>query len=128
MSDPLTTTESTHKLIAASRVAGTAVQNSAGERLGTLEDVLIDKQSGRVVYALLSFGGFLGIGDKHHPLPWQSLEYDPTSGRYTVNLARERLEGAPVIDEGSYAPLEDVAWGKRVHDYYDVAPYWSILP
>ena len=69
MDTPYSTTTSTNPLIAGSRVSGTAVYNTAGERLGTVEDVMIDKQSGRIAYAVLSFGGFLGIGDKHHPLP-----------------------------------------------------------
>jgi hypothetical protein len=112
-----------HPLIAASRVSGTAVYNPAGERLGSVEDVMIDKQSGQVVYALLSFGGFLGIGGKRHPLPWQALRYDLASGGYVVDIDPRRLEGAPVIAEGSYDEYEDPAWGQRVHDYYRFSPY-----
>jgi sporulation protein YlmC with PRC-barrel domain len=83
------------RLISADRVNGTAVYDTHGEKLGTLEDVMIDKVSGRIAYAVLSFGGFLGIGDKHHPLPWATLKYHTTLGGYVVALDRRVLEGGP---------------------------------
>ena len=70
------------RLIAASKVNGTTVYNTAGEKLGSVYDVMIDKRSGKAEYAILSFGGFLGIGDSYHPLPWQSLTYDERQGGY----------------------------------------------
>ena len=84
-----------HRLIAADKVEGTAVYNTGGDRLGTIEDLMIDKISGRVAFAVMSFGGFLGIGENHHPLPWSILTYDTTKGGYVVDLTRERLQSTP---------------------------------
>ena len=115
-------------LIAGDNVAGTSVYDTAGEKLGSVEDVMIDKRSGKIAYAVLSFGGFLGIGDSYHPLPWQKLTYDTGLGGYRVALDRRVLEDAP-----QYARDEDVAWGdeawnRKVHDYYKVEPYWGVWP
>jgi sporulation protein YlmC with PRC-barrel domain len=72
-------------LIAAEKVEGTNVYNLDGEKLGTVDDIMIDKVSGKAIYALMSFGGFLGIGEKYHPLPWSTLKYDESKGGYLVN-------------------------------------------
>lgn len=86
---------SEHTLITASRVHGTPVFNRAGERIGHVEDLSIDKASGQVRYALLAFGGFLGIGDRFHPLPWSALEYDTRRSGYVVNMDKPELEQTP---------------------------------
>ncbi len=117
-----------HSLIDGSRVAGTPVFNTAGAPLGAIDDVMIDKTSGHVAYAVLSFGGFLGIGDRHHPLPWAALTYDTALEGYVVRLDRAQIEGAPVLGEDAEAMWRDPAWGERLHAYWDVAPYWSMLP
>ncbi len=93
------------RVIAASKVNGTSVYNPAGEKLGNVYDVMLNKVSGKAEYAVLSFGGFLGIGDKYHPLPWNQLKYDISQGGYVVNIDRSRLEGAP-----AYAASEMSAW------------------
>ncbi|MEO8560332.1 MAG: PRC-barrel domain-containing protein, partial [Rhodospirillales bacterium] len=87
-----------NRLISADRVEGTAVYNRKGEKLGSIENVMIDKYSGHVAYAIMSFGGFLGIGDKQHPLPWSVLDYVPDQGGYVVDLDRDQLMKAPQID------------------------------
>lgn len=120
--------EETVQLIAAAKVGGTPVYNRHAERLGTVEDVMLDKRSGRVAYAVMSFGGFLGIGERYHPLPWSILRYDVDLGGYLVDLDRDRLEGAP-----SYDASEEMDWtnrnlGQRVSDYYGVRPYWAEVP
>jgi len=118
-----TTTASANPLISADKVEGTAVYNGAGDRLGDVYDVMIDKQSGRVAYAILSFGGFLGIGEKHHPLPWSTLKYDERMGGYVVALDKKILEGAPTYDDA-----ENFSWtpdyGRQVDKYYGVPTYW----
>jgi len=85
-------------LIAAEKVEGTSVYNLQGEKLGTVDDIMIDKVSGKAIYALMSFGGFLGMGEKYHPLPWSTLKYDERKGGYIVNLAAEREHQFEVMD------------------------------
>jgi sporulation protein YlmC with PRC-barrel domain len=116
----------TPSLIAASKVSGTTVYNTAGESIGEIHDEMIDKKTGQVAYAVMSFGGFLGIGNNYHPIPWSLLKYDTSRGGYVVNLTNSQLEGAP-----SYAEGLDPGWGDRdyetkVHDYYGVGPYWMM--
>ena len=117
------TTSSSHPLIAAEKVNGTSVYNMAGEKLGTVEDIMIDKVSGRAIYAVMSFGGFLGIGDKHHPLPWSTLNYDERRGGYVVNIEKAQLENAPSYDSNA-----DFRWtsdyGRSVDKHYNVPSYW----
>jgi hypothetical protein len=110
-------------LIAAEKVKGTSVYNPDGETLGTIDDVLIDKVSGKAIYAVMSFGGFLGIGEKYHPLPWSTLHYDVSKGGYLVNLDKQKLEGAP-----TFGMDEDFKWspdyGRQVDEYYGAPSYW----
>jgi hypothetical protein len=116
--------DETGTLISADKVEGTSVMNTAGEKLGSIEDIMIDKRSGRVAYAVMSFGGFLGIGDKHHPLPWGILKYDTNLNGYVVNLDKRTLEKAPTYGSDETVDLADEAYGRKVHDYYKVPPYW----
>ena len=85
-------TDETDRLIASNKVEGTAVYNRQGERLGSVYNFMVDKRSGQVEYAVLSFGGFLGIGDSYYPLPWKSLKYDTGQGGYVVDLDKDRLQ------------------------------------
>lgn len=121
-----TTAGTSNPLIAGARVAGTDVYNSAGEHLGEIYDVMLDKQSGKVAYAIMSFGGFLGLGEKYHPIPWSVLDYDTEKGGYVVPLTKEKLEAAPMYDSEGEPDWEDRAYGKRVHDYYGTMPYWMM--
>jgi sporulation protein YlmC with PRC-barrel domain len=105
------------RLIAASKVNGTSVYNAAGEKLGSVYDVMLDKVSGKAEYAVLSFGGFLGIGDKYHPLPWDQLNYDTRQGGYVVNLDRSRLEGAPAYAADEMSVWDDLR-GRDIDAYY----------
>ena len=100
--------EPTGSLIAASKVDGTKVYNNAGEALGSVYDVMVEKRTGQVSYAVLSFGGFLGLGEKYHPVPWKQLTYSETLGGYVVNLDKSRLEGAP-----SYGSEKSPDWSSR---------------
>lgn len=116
--------DETGTLISADKVEGTSVMNPAGKKLGTIEDVMIDKRSGKVAYAVMSFGGFLGIGDRHHPLPWGALKYDTNLNGYVVNLDKKTLEKAPTYGDDERIDLADEEYGRRLHDYYKVPPYW----
>src|SRR5215813_4540393 len=115
-----------HTLIASDRVEGTPVRRLSGEKIGTIQRLMIDKLSGNVAYAVLSFGGFLGMGRKHLPIPWARLKYERTLGGYQLDLTAEELGGAP-----SFAADKDFDWGDRsreieVHNYYRVPPYWGV--
>jgi sporulation protein YlmC with PRC-barrel domain len=122
------TTQETSNLISSEKVAGTEVYNTAGENMGEIREVMLDKRSGTVAYAVMSFGGFLGMGEKYHPLPWSLLKYDTGKGGYVVNLDKQQLEGAPVLEPDS--DLEwDQAYDKEVSTYYGTKPYWmGIMP
>jgi sporulation protein YlmC with PRC-barrel domain len=113
-------------LIAARHVQGTTVYNTALEKLGTVEDVMIDKATGRIAYAILGFGGFLGIGDRYYPLPWEKLNYDTELGGYVVDIDREVLEGAPSYTDEATANWDDREWGRDVYAHYGVHPFWDI--
>jgi PRC-barrel domain len=88
-------TDETVQLISSQKVDGTAVYDASGDKLGNVDHVMINKRSGQVVYAVMSFGGFLGIGESYHPLPWEVLDYDTRLGGYRVDVGRDRLQGAP---------------------------------
>ena len=116
----------THSLIPSDRVEGTAVRRSSGEKIGEIKRVMIDKVSGKVAYAVMRFGGFLGVGEKYHPLPWDVLRYNPTLEAYELNIPDEQLSGAP-----SYGAGGEFDWGDRererhLHEYYKIPPYWGV--
>lgn len=119
----LRTGETSH-LIAADKVEGTRVYNTAGERLGSIDNIMIDKRSGKVAYAVMAFGGFLGIGDRHHPVPWGMLKYDTELEGYVANLDKSVLENAPTYGPEDRVDWGDEVWGRRVHEHYKVPPYW----
>jgi PRC-barrel domain len=113
-------TDETTTLISSDKVEGTPVYNRNGEKLGTIHSLMIDKVSGKVAYAVLSFGGFLGIGDRYHPLPWHVLTYDTGQGGYVVDLDRTKLEGAPTYGTSETPDWSDRRWNQRVDEYYGV--------
>ncbi|UZE49230.1 PRC-barrel domain-containing protein [Rhodopseudomonas sp. P2A-2r] len=109
----------TVSLIGSDKVEGTAVYGPDGERIGTIERVMIEKVSGRVSYAVLSFGGFLGIGDDFYPLPWPSLKYNVDLGGYQTMVTTDQLNDAP-----KHRRADDWNWGRGtadIDDYYGVA-------
>jgi sporulation protein YlmC with PRC-barrel domain len=112
----------TSSLIAASKVKGTSVYNNAGDSLGSIYDVMLEKRSGKVTYAVMSFGGFLGIGEKYHPLPWHELTYSDQFGGYVVNLDRSVLEGAPAYDASATPDWSSPAYTDRIDAYYGNRP------
>jgi hypothetical protein len=105
-------------LISSERVTGTNVYNAAGDKLGSIETVMIDKRSGQVRFAVMSFGGFLGIGEKYHQLPWAGLTYDEEQSGYVVNLSREALEGAPSYGRDEVDSFDYDREGDAIDSYY----------
>jgi hypothetical protein len=120
--------DESHALISSRRVEGTPVYNRQGEKLGTIHSVMIDKLGGQVAYALMSFGGFLGVGGQVHPVPWAMLDYDPDRDGYVVDLTRDKIKAAPAfrLDEADRprARSED----ELVYSYYGVMPWWGGAP
>jgi hypothetical protein len=111
----------TGSLIGSDKVEGTAVYGAGDTKIGSIERVMIDKLSGKVAYAVLSFGGFLGIGDDHYPLPWQSLKYDTNLGGYRTGVTESQLKGAPKYSNDNSWNWNDPANTRSVNDYYGVA-------
>lgn len=116
----------TGNLISSEKVEGTNVYNAVGDTLGSIHALMIDKTSGHVVYAIMSFGGFLGMGNQYHPLPWSVLKYDTNMGGYVVNLDKHQLEGAPAYDADVEPDWRDRTYENKIHDYYGVGPYWAM--
>jgi hypothetical protein len=118
--------DETAAVISAAKVTGTAVFNTEGEQLGEIHDVMLDKRSGKIAYAVLSFGGLLGIGQRYHPLPWAILKYDTRQGGYVVGIPIDQLKDAPTYAASETPAWADRAYEARIHDYYKAAPYWSV--
>ncbi len=113
-------TDETDRLISSTKVEGTVVYNRQGERLGTISNFMVDKYSGQVAYAVLSSGGFLGLGKKScHPLPWKVLTYDTGKGGYVVDLDKDTLESAPSYVLGETPNWSDRHWSRSIDAYYD---------
>jgi hypothetical protein len=112
-------------LIASDKVRGTNVYNTAGESLGSIHDMMIDKKSGTVAYAIMSFGGLLGIGNQFHPLPWSVLKYNTDLGGYLINLDKRQLEDSPAYDVDTEPDWGERMYEQKIHDYYGVGPYWG---
>ena len=114
----------THSLIGSDRVEGTAVYGPDQKKIGSVERVMIDKMSGKVAYAIIGYGGFLGVGEDHYPTPWSNLKYDTKLGGYLVNCTRDQLDKAP-----RYANEDDWQWSrendKRIYEYYRATPFWA---
>jgi hypothetical protein len=116
-----------HPLIPSKRVNGASVFNQSGEEVGKIEDIAIDKVSGKVAYAILSFGGFMGLGEKHQPLPWSALDYDERRGGYVVDVTEEFLRLAPKLDVSELSGWDDADQRDAFYSYYAAVgarPYW----
>lgn len=109
--------------ISSDQVEGTDVYSPDGEKIGNIDRVMIEKVSGKVTYAIMTFGGFLGLGEDEYPLPWATLHYDTGLGGYVVNVTADQIRGAPEYptDKDVWA---DRAWEERMHQHYGVPTYW----
>jgi hypothetical protein len=117
-------TRETASLIGSDKVEGTAVYGADEQKIGEIERVMIEKIGGKVAFAVLSFGGFLGIGEDYYPVPWSTLTYDTRLGGYRTNLATQQLDRAPKYNQST-------GWNwnreneQRVFTYYQARPYWE---
>lgn len=113
-------------MVSATDVSGKDVRNPLGEDLGKIEDVMIDVTSGRIVYAVLSFGGFLGIGDKFFAIPWESLKQ--TAGDedvFILDVPKDKLENAPGFDRDNWPTRPDEEFVNNIYNYYGHRPFWD---
>lgn len=112
-------------VISATTIIGDTVRNAAGEDLGEIEELMIDLDHNRVAYAVVSFGGFLGIGDKFFAVPMGSLALDAPNHEFILDASREMLENAPGFDKDDWPDVADHGWGASIHAHYGQEPYWS---
>lgn len=110
------------QLISSNRVQGTEVYGPGGEHVGEIDRLMIERNSGRIAYAVMSFGGFLGMGKDFYPIPWNSLKYDTQLDGYRTDITREMVEGAPRQASGEDFDLDDDEWHSRVHEHYRTRP------
>jgi sporulation protein YlmC with PRC-barrel domain len=113
------------RLMTASTLAGDAVVNRQGEKLGSIDDIMIDVPSGRVAYAVMSSGGLLGIGDKLFAVPFNALTLDTDNKCFVLDVPRERIAQAPGFDQDHWPEMADAQWAQHVHGYYGTRPYWE---
>ncbi|WP_434722597.1 PRC-barrel domain-containing protein [Mesorhizobium sp. RIZ17] len=122
------TTPSGHtEAIAASRVIGTSVYNTEGKSIGSIEDVMLDKMSNGIMFAVIGFGGFLGMGEKYHAIPWATLDYDEDKGGYVVPFTKEQLQAAPAYSIEELTGADGEAARDASFQYYHVKPYWHLI-
>jgi sporulation protein YlmC with PRC-barrel domain len=120
-----TTPKKFRRVMSASTLTGDKVVNAAGEDLGKIQDIMIDTPTGRIGYAVLSFGGFLGMGDKLFAIPWDRLSLDEANKRFVLNIDKAKLEKAPGFDKDNWPDMADPSWGSRIYSYYGSHPYWE---
>lgn len=113
------------RVLSAGTLAGDRVRNAAGEDLGKVEEIMIDLASGRVAYLVLSFGGFLGIGDKLFAVPWQAIRVDEGEHQFILDVDRNTLEAAPGFNKDNWPDMADPSFGAAIHEHYGRTPYWE---
>ena len=114
-------------VVSASKIIGEAVENRQKENLGKIHELVIDAKEGRLAYAVLSFGGFLGMGNKLFALPWKAFEFSKTENKLILNVDKKKLENAPGFDKDAKWPdFADRTWGDGIYKYYGYEPYWKL--
>lgn len=112
-------------IVPAKTVIGSSVVNANYEDLGTIQDLVLDAGAGRIAYAVLSFGGFLGLGDKYFAIPWNAFDFHLAEKRIVLNVDKELLEKAPGFDKDNWPNMADTTWGTSIYKHYGLAPYWE---
>jgi len=114
--------DSPHHLVTVRRVLGDTVFSANGAKLGKIEDLMIDKASGRTLYALMAFDGFLGVGTRYYPVPWSMLDYNPTVKGFVVPLTPAQIKDAHSVSDEEVE--QEIEWRQRIHEFYGATPYW----
>ena len=121
-----TTTMAVHpNVLSTNKVIGDSVVNRAGENLGKIEELMLDLEKGRVAYAVLSFGGFMGMGEKLFAVPFEALKLDASREHFTLDVDKEKLKNAPSFDTNHPPKASDRTWGAEVYKFYGYKPYWQ---
>lgn len=110
-------------LMGTDTLVGNDVYNKDSVDIGDIKEIMINMNTGRVSYAVLSFGGFLGMGEKLFAVPWEALKLDTTNKRFELDVNKERLEGAPGFDKNHWPDMADKTWEAGIHAYYGTQPY-----
>lgn len=110
-------------LMGADTLIGNEVVNNSDENVGDIKEIMLDVPNGRIAYAVLAFGGFLGMGEKLFAVPWSALTLDTEHKRFVLNVNKERLTEAPGFDKGKWPDMADASWTKKIHSYYGTQPY-----
>jgi sporulation protein YlmC with PRC-barrel domain len=113
------------RVLGATSLTGDRVRNSAGDDLGKIEEIMLDLSSGRVAYAVLSSGGFLGIGDKLFLVPWNALQLDQAAHEFVLDVPKQTLENAPGFDKNNWPDVTDPEYGREIYTHYGETPYWE---
>jgi sporulation protein YlmC with PRC-barrel domain len=111
--------------IRAKKVLGTTVKDTSGRKIGEIEDVVLDKQSNNILFAVVGFGGFLGMAEKYHPIPWSALDYEPSENSYVVSFTKEQLQAAPSGSIDELTSGDGTSYRDRAFDYYKAPRYWD---
>jgi sporulation protein YlmC with PRC-barrel domain len=111
--------------IRAKKVLGTNVKDATGKKIGEIEDVILDKMSNNIMFAVVGFGGFLGMAEKYHPIPWSALDYDEAENAYVVSYSKEQLKAAPAGSIDELTRDDGMAMRDRTYDYYKAPRYWE---
>ena len=120
------TTASGHtSAIRAKKVIGTSVKDTSGQKIGEVEDIVLDKQSNNIMFAVVGYGGFLGVAEKYHPIPWSSLDYNEDEHGYVVSYSKDQLKAAPADSLDALTKDDGMAYRDRAYEYYKVKPYWQ---
>ena len=120
-----TTLKTEPQVLSATTIIGDKVINPQGEHLGEIKELMIDLDLGRVAYAVLSFGGVLGMGEKLFAIPFQALQLRPDRHEFVLNVDKEKLKKAPGFDKNNWPSTADRTWGAQIHKYYGYEPYWE---
>jgi sporulation protein YlmC with PRC-barrel domain len=121
----MTTTSGHTRAIRAKKVIGTNVKDTSGKKIGEIEDVMLDKVSNNIMFAVVGFGGLLGIAEKYHPIPWSALNYDEDEHAYVVNYTKAQLEAAPAASINELTSNDGLPYRDKSHEYYAAERYWE---
>lgn len=113
------------RVVSAGTITGDSVRNLSGDDLGKVQEIMLDVDDGSIAYAVLSFGGFLGMGDKLFAVPWRALTLVRDEEHFLLDVDKEVLKDAPGFDKDNWPDFSDSRWGQEIHDHYGTTPYWK---